>query len=509
MSEPTHIIEKMVVEINTDSQESAYAIKNDIGEFLEKELFPRLEKILDQFDNTGGVVRFNSLNLEIAPLRFSNVKDIEPEITRKLAEKLESSVNLVNGKKVEIFEGGKVENISATGNREKTFLFFLENGYLPWFGKEEYIAELTDLQNWQKSLTESNFTGRLGAVLQKKTEAVSRFVLQFEPEVAEHFLLQNFPEFRDVKKWMLAITEKQTTQFRRRFLQLLLLVSTGHHEKYVLQTAGDLLQMVYNAESSASKERKERAVSEVKEIMGRVVDLWLRVEPVRKDELEAIRRLSHFPEFGKPKPADLKSDSNEAFVPKESTNGKGDLKDISALEKDSGNSAFLEEEGEIAVSNAGLILLHPFLKPFFRTIEITNKKGIITEARRHLAVQMVHYLATGEEDFFEGNLVFGKFLCGIPLETPVPRESLLTQHEKNEANLLLDEVIKHWVALKNTSPDGLRQMFLQRNGKLFKKEKNYKLVVERKAQDILLEKLAWNISLVKIPWLKELLYVDW
>ncbi|WP_372935128.1 contractile injection system tape measure protein, partial [Mariniphaga sediminis] len=161
MSEPTHIIEKMVVEINTDSQESAYAIKNDIGEFLEKELFPRLEKILDQFDYTGGVVRFNSLNLEIAPLRFSNVKDIEPEITRKLAEKLESSVSLVNGKKVETFEGEKVESISTTGNRENTFLFFLENGYLPWFGKEEYIAELTDLQDWQKSLTESNFSDRL------------------------------------------------------------------------------------------------------------------------------------------------------------------------------------------------------------------------------------------------------------------------------------------------------------------------------------------------------------
>jgi hypothetical protein len=136
-------------------------------------------------------------------------------------------------------------------------------------------------------------------------------------------------------------------------------------------------------------------------------------------------------------------------------------------------SFFNKNEGEIAVQNAGLVLLHPFLKSFFKNIKFLDEHGNIIVARRHLAVQMVHYLATGEEDFFESNLVFCKFLCGVPLETPVPRESLLTQPDKNEANLLLKEVIKHWVALKNTSPGGLRQMFLQREGKLFKKEKNF------------------------------------
>ncbi len=131
------------------------------------------------------------------------------------------------------------------------------------------------------------------------------------------------------------------------------------------------------------------------------------------------------------------------------------------------------------------------------------------EDRRYIAVQALHFLTTGEEDFFEGNLVFCKFLCGVPLKIPVPRASLLTNFMKEEASHLLTEAIKHWPALKNTSPDGLRQMFLQRDGKLISKEQNFKLIVERKTQDILLDKLAWNISLVKLPWSNELLYIEW
>ncbi|MFW6310568.1 MAG: contractile injection system tape measure protein, partial [Prolixibacteraceae bacterium] len=85
----------------------------------------------------------------------------------------------------------------------------------------------------------------------------------------------------------------------------------------------------------------------------------------------------------------------------------------------------------------------------------------------------------------------------------------LNEQIKNEAESLLEAAIKNWPALKNTSPDGLRQNFLQRDGKLIKKEENYRLLIERKTQDILLDKLNWNISVVKLPWMKNLLHVEW
>ena len=86
---------------------------------------------------------------------------------------------------------------------------------------------------------------------------------------------------------------------------------------------------------------------------------------------------------------------------------------------------------------------------------------------------------------------------------------MLTDVIYNEANSLLKAAIKNWQELKNTSPDGLREMFIHRDGKLIQNENNYKLIVERKAQDVLLEKLNWNISIIKLVWKNELLFVEW
>ena len=92
---------------------------------------------------------------------------------------------------------------------------------------------------------------------------------------------------------------------------------------------------------------------------------------------------------------------------------------------------------------------------------------------------------------------------------PIQKQSLLTDLIKNEANELLIEVVRHWPALKNTSADGLRQMFIQRDGKLFQEDDKYKLIVERKAQDVLLESLSWNIAVIKLPWISNILFTEW
>ncbi len=116
---------------------------------------------------------------------------------------------------------------------------------------------------------------------------------------------------------------------------------------------------------------------------------------------------------------------------------------------------------------------------------------------------------SGNENAFEGNLIFEKSLCGGPLKIPVQQKSLLTDSIKTEANGLLVEVIRYWPALKNTSADGLREAFIQRDGKLFQEDAKYRLIVERKAQDVLLEKLSWNISVIKLPWISNILFTEW
>jgi hypothetical protein len=137
------------------------------------------------------------------------------------------------------------------------------------------------------------------------------------------------------------------------------------------------------------------------------------------------------------------------------------------------------------------------------------KEVFCRQSLQVLQFRRLRYLATGTENFFGGNMVLEKFICGLPLKFPLERESQLTDVLKEEAEHLLAEVIRQWPVLKNTSPDGLRQLFIQRQGKLVKSRDGFKLLVERKSQDVLLEKLHWNYSIVKFPWRDDLLFVEW
>ncbi|WP_373396428.1 contractile injection system tape measure protein [Algoriphagus halophilus] len=63
--------------------------------------------------------------------------------------------------------------------------------------------------------------------------------------------------------------------------------------------------------------------------------------------------------------------------------------------------------------------------------------------------------------------------------------------------------------MKNTSVDGLRETFLQRDGKISRVENGWKLKVERKTVDIQMNKLPWGIGMIKLPWMNEMMFVDW
>ena len=111
----------------------------------------------------------------------------------------------------------------------------------------------------------------------------------------------------------------------------------------------------------------------------------------------------------------------------------------------------------------------------------------------------------------EYQLVLPKFLCGMPLNAPIDHFIEIEMTERTESENLIRAAVDHWEALGKASPDWLREMFLQRDGKLEKRETGWRLSVERKAQDILLDRLpqGWGLGIVKLPWMNELLRVDW
>ena len=74
---------------------------------------------------------------------------------------------------------------------------------------------------------------------------------------------------------------------------------------------------------------------------------------------------------------------------------------------------------------------------------------------------------------------------------------------------MLGSVIEHWVILKNTSIEGLRESFLQRNGKLTFANNEWLLQVEQKPYDMLLQSLPWNIGFIKLAWMNQILITEW
>jgi hypothetical protein len=201
---------------------------------------------------------------------------------------------------------------------------------------------------------------------------------------------------------------------------------------------------------------------------------------------------------------------------------------LSAIEKFSINGSSVEkkkadkitqekrQEGpsqEIYVDNAGLVLLHPFLAPYFKNVKLLNDKNFFVDEEAQLkAVLLTQYLLTGQTVFEEHKLVLNKILCGVDIEDVVFTELELTKTEVDEANDLLAQVVEMWKmngTKVNASIEGLRDAFLQRPGKLTQRNKDWRLQVEQKPYDMVMNTLPWGISMIRSTWMNGMLWVDW
>lgn len=453
MNANAYIIEKVFVEVNTGSMATATALKNHISVLLEQRILPELSKILDEWNQPDKVVRFPTfhLNVQIPADHFDD--RLEEAVTDLFAQQMKRV--FVSGDGADVPLQNDVAIIPSEENREELFFFFLEKGFLPWYGTKADLAAFLQLPNWKEHLEKPSFLRRLVNLLENNAVVGDRFIYQLEEKQKLIFLEKINLAVRQATA-IAPLLHKLPPEPQASLFRFLLDVSIGSEPALILHTSSELENVL----------REKIAV--------------LTSTPSGADK-------AFF--------SDMKGTRNRVEIPE--------------IEESEQETFFASKEEAIAVQNAGLFLLHPFLKSFFEAIDVLDERGQIKGSALHVAIQSLHFLATGDIDFFECNLLFEKFLCGVPLMMPVLRESLLSETIKGECSQLLYEVIRQWPALKNSSPDGLRQLFIQRKGKLIQEEHRYKLLMERKAQDILLDKLSWNSSLAKIPWRKVLLFVEW
>lgn len=164
---------------------------------------------------------------------------------------------------------------------------------------------------------------------------------------------------------------------------------------------------------------------------------------------------------------------------------------------------------DVAVRHAGVVLIWPFLSRLWDVLHLTHENRFVSDAAAERAVLLLHYAGTGLTDVPEHDLTIHKLLCGVPSATPVARHLDITEEEASLCDQVIDAMLQHWRSLGNTSRAGLRETFLQRDGRLSLAEDGWHLTVQRSAFDVLLTSLPWSISTIRLSWMEQTLWVKW
>ncbi|WCM25657.1 contractile injection system tape measure protein [Sphingomonas sp. QA11] len=166
------------------------------------------------------------------------------------------------------------------------------------------------------------------------------------------------------------------------------------------------------------------------------------------------------------------------------------------------------------VRNAGLVLFNPFLPLFFErlgvltagTDGIARITGIESISR---AVHLLQYLVDERCDRPEPDLILNKLLCGADSAAPVARSIVPDAGDRAICDEMVRAMIGNWPIVRNTSPAGLRETFLQRDGRLRREEDRWTLDVERKTVDVLTDQIPWNRAVLYHRWMPQPLHVNW
>ncbi len=465
-SQSRHIIQKQVIEINFENPEESLGLPKEVAEMYYEKLLPQFEVLLDEMFGNNYEASLDKLEIDCGRL---NKKNWKQEFTERAIRKLKAQLNEVNKKEI---DSKKIEE-----NAAEAFFFFIENGFMPWNNQINTIAELE-----QRLTINEKLVARLKKLITQKTKVAERLAGQFSEKITSRIIDEITKDSQDEFTEILSLLEKRNlfrdeAQFNNVF-------NIKHVDKHVIE-AGIF-------EAFASDKNMNKVEQFFSFLLSRVNG---------NEELsDEFREIIQNQKAGK----DQKVNNKKRNL----TEVEDGLKpgDIGKKEKKESSES---KQDTIYIGNAGLILLHPFLPALFENLEITRENNWSDESSHQIAVLVTEYLVTGTNEPEEFNLVLNKILCGLKPDETVITELKLKEEIKDECQVLLNEVITRWSVLKNTSIEGLRETFLQRNGKLSKADNGWLLQVEQKAVDILLNHLPWGIGIIKLPWMSEMLYVEW
>lgn len=467
ITEQDHIIQKVNIDIDVPDIKTARHIYGNFSEFWNTTLLLKLEQALKNSFQGSHSVRYEKLSLEFTARSVEEIEDLLieqlPAVLISAVSYKKSQQTVKGSKKADFAKPGNesvtVDDAASVSSTEKilnNFIFFLRHGKQEWYVSQE--------QDW---LDEILLTDTIRS--SERRIWLPLFMVLAESPVA---------------------TERLFSQFTSSFCYFII-----NHFSTVTSIAATETTVFLIAEKEISSEPAKANLKHLLKILAtEIIKAGNFCTPV----ITEVNELLHTHEIGNILPPGIRDP--EYLIPVQASSSKAYT--------DQTDDAY-EETGSIYVRHAGLILLHPFLQYFFKKIGLLRDEEFAGNESKEIAVHLAYFLATGHEQPYEHELLFEKYLCAWPHGVPVNRFVTLTDSMKQEAEQLLKAVIHHWKVLKNSSPAGLREGFLQRNGKLVLAEQQHKLIIEKNGIDILLDQLPWSHSIITLPWLKKVLYTEW
>jgi hypothetical protein len=165
---------------------------------------------------------------------------------------------------------------------------------------------------------------------------------------------------------------------------------------------------------------------------------------------------------------------------------------------------------EAYITNAGLVILWPFLARFFERLGLLERGQFKDFAALHRAVHLLQFLADPQQEPPpEYLLLLNKVLCGMAVDEVFDFGLPVTEHENDECSSFLAAVIEQAPILHNMSIPGFRATFLLRKGQLSARDGAWLLRVERETYDVVLDRFPWSVAWVKLPWMEAPMQVEW
>ncbi|WDF77616.1 contractile injection system tape measure protein [Mucilaginibacter sp. KACC 22773] len=461
------------------------AIKKTTEDIVEHNFLPALESLLDKHSPPQNVVSIDKLICEIN-IGASDLNDgLTGKIMLQLEKLLLEKLALVNDTE----QPPTIEKRFA-----ETLLYYLENGYLPWWAAISTRQQLNELIIRQvKSEIPGSMADALLILLKRET-VVARICNDFEDATFWNFfkLLPGWVDNSITTAWQKdyftfiagekpAFDKRQTSFLYKKSL----LKSLSFYK--ATQLAFNLIGINKQFVSSFT------------------AGVWLHFISFDKNFAADAAKL-----INKIKNEELKTTLALTGNQDSSTNEKN-LQTTEAGKPDNAKEKAEEAENTpikdaIYINNSGLVIIAPYLGMFFRKAGIVEDDKITDLTK---AITLLNYISKGFDAFAEFEIVLPKLLCGLDVKDALKYRYMVTADDVAMIDELLSSIVANWPILKNTSNDTLRSTFLLRDGKLTFKDNGPRLKVQQNSLDVLLEHLPWNISMVKLPWMKNILYVEW